>query len=427
MAWGTGGDSGPALEGLADAYQNPDTYNALPFKHNFTPTGQTVITSYFIPAYSILNIPGYIDKRGWCDPVKSKKYYEDQRNKKKDPKSYIIYCAEYCFNADEALSLEGTNKFNKVLIANQITNIKVLKQGPPIESGFLQAEYKNNKSNKINNIAKFRWIKGNGDTHILEPPIWEQSNIDEDGNKVSYKEMRNLYVAGIDSIDIGADQTSDATKNPSKFAITIKKRAFGLNAPKYVAYYMARPGDERQAYKEAMKLLMWYNCLANIEATRVSMLTWARDNNLSYYFMKRPRATYSDPNRKISTTIGTPATKAVISHQTDLIANYVEDYCQEIWFPEFLDQLNRYTDENKGKFDLIAAMGMTELADEELSGITPKEVESETNNTWQDIGYYKDEYGITRHGVIPKKRVPVMTNYTIRNDSRYRTSDPRNF
>nr|DAR62310.1 MAG TPA: hypothetical protein [Bacteriophage sp.] len=26
-----------------------------------------------------------------------------------------------------------------------------------------------------------------------------------------------------------------------------------------------------------MQLLMYYNCQANLEATRVSMLTWARD------------------------------------------------------------------------------------------------------------------------------------------------------
>ena len=173
-----------------------------------------------------------------------------------------------------------------------------------------------------------------------------------------------------------------------------------------------------------MKLLMWYNCMANIEATRVSMLTWARDNHLSQFFMKRPRATYTDPNRKVSTTIGTPATKTVISHQTDLIANYVEDYCQEIWFPDMLDQLNRYTDENKGKFDIIAAMGMTELADEELSGIIPTNIKPEADTEWQDIGYYKDEYGHMKYGIIPKQK-PL--NYTITNEyrTRNRTSDPR--
>jgi hypothetical protein len=47
-----------------------------------------------------------------------------------------------------------------------------------------------------------------------------------------------------------------------------------------------------------------------------------------------------------------------------------------------LDQLNRYTDENKGKFDIIAAMGMCELADEELSGIVPTQIEDENVSEW---------------------------------------------
>jgi hypothetical protein len=39
-----------------------------------------------------------------------------------------------------------------------------------------------------------------------------------------------------------------------------------------------------------------------------------------------------------------------------------------------LDELNRYTDENKTKFDLVAAMGLAELADEELHGIVARKV-----------------------------------------------------
>jgi len=47
----------------------------------------------------------------------------------------------------------------------------------------------------------------------------------------SYNEMRDLYVAGIDGIDIGANQTSDKTKEPSDFCITILRRAHGLKDP----------------------------------------------------------------------------------------------------------------------------------------------------------------------------------------------------
>jgi hypothetical protein len=46
-------------------------------------------------------------------------------------------------------------------------------------------------------------------------------------------------------------------------------------------------------------------------------------------------------------------------------------------------------------------MGMTELADEELSGVVPREIE-ETNDEWQDMGWYTDERGYKHFGVIPK-------------------------
>jgi len=49
------------------------------------------------------------------------------------------------------------------------------------------------------------------------------------------------------------------------------------------------------------------------------------------------------------------------------------DYCHNIWFEDMLDELVRYNDSNKTKFDIIASMGMTELADEELHDVSPRE------------------------------------------------------
>lgn len=42
-----------------------------------------------------------------------------------------------------------------------------------------------------------------------------------------------------------------------------------------------------------------------------------------------------------------------------------------------------------------------ELGDEDMLGFNPK-VKNETNNTWQDIGWYYDSYGRKRYGIIPK-------------------------
>ena len=149
---------------------------------------------------------------------------------------------------------------------------------------------------------------------------------------------------------------------------------------------------------------MYYNCRCNIEATRLSMLNWARDRGWVNYFMKRPRKTYPEEKTKASNTYGTPATVAIIEHQTDLIKDYVEDYCDQIWFPEFLEQLNRYSNENKGKFDIVAAMGMWELADEELAGVTPTVVAPE-DKSFKLLGWYTDEKGYKHFGVIPESTV----------------------
>ena len=189
--------------------------------------------------------------------------------------------------------------------------------------------------------------------------------------------------------------------------------------------YKDRPQNIREAYKIAMCMCKYYNCRINIEATRLGMVTWARENKCLQYFMKRPRATLTDIKYGTSKQYGTPATKAIIEQQTDLIADFVEDYGHTIWFEEMLEQLTSYNDENKTKFDIIASLGMVELADQELSGRQPTKVESEVEE-FQDYGYYTDERGYKQFGVIPKK-TPQNQIIIKQEDDPYRveTSDPR--
>jgi hypothetical protein len=59
-----------------------------------------------------------------------------------------------------------------------------------------------------------------------------------------------------------------------------------------VAVYKDRPDDVRDAYKIAMCLIMYYKAIANIEATKIGMLTWAKQKKFFNYFMARPDATY---------------------------------------------------------------------------------------------------------------------------------------
>ena len=367
---GTGGDFGPPLEGLKKIYYNPRAFKILPFRHKWTQDGTTIESGFFLPYFLQSLNPEYMDSRGVCNQIEYKKVLQEERNNLLAvPEDYLKKCAERCWNAEEAFTLEGQNKFNKMKIADQLAKIRLHKIGPRPQVGTIDYTYKSNK-HSLENIDGFRWILNSGKVQILEHPVWsdlykeqiekQKKEAEEQGIDFEapvYTEMNDLYVAGIDGIDIGAAQTSKETRDPSDFCIVIKRRAFGLNEPQYVAMYKDRPQNIREAYKIAMCMCRYYNCRINIEATRVGMITWARENKCLQYFMKRPRATLTDIKYGTTKQYGTPATKTIIEQQTDLIADYVEDYGHNIWFEDMLIQLNGYNDENKTKFDIIAALG----------------------------------------------------------------------
>lgn len=436
---GTGGDFGPPLEGLKKIYYNPKAFKILPFRHKWTQDGTTIESGFFLPYFLQSLNPEYMDSRGVCNQTEYKKLLQEERNNLLAvPEEYLKKCAERCWNAEEAFTLEGQNKFNKMKIADQLAKIRLHKIGPRPQVGTIDYTYKSNK-HSLENIDGFRWLLNSGKVQILEHPVWsdlykeqiekQKREAEEQGIDFEapvYTEMNDLYVAGIDGIDIGAAQTSKETRDPSDFCIVIKRRAFGLNEPQYIAMYKDRPQNIREAYKIAMCMCRYYNCRINIEATRVGMITWARENKCLQYFMKRPRATLTDIKYGTTKQYGTPATKTIIEQQTDLIADYVEDYGHNIWFEDMLEQLNGYNDENKTKFDIIAALGMAELADQELSGRQPTKVDKEVEE-FQDYGYYINDKGYREFGVIPKKQSNQIVIKQEENNDPYRieTSDPR--
>jgi hypothetical protein len=71
---------------------------------------------------------------------------------------------------------------------------------------------------------------------------------------------------------------------------------------------------------------------------------------------------------KASTLLGTPATSAVIAHQDQKLADYIDDYYYQILYPPVLEQMRDYSSDNRTKFDFVVACGLAELADEDGMG-----------------------------------------------------------
>ena len=414
LIWGTGGDAGAALAGLSKVFYNPKGYNVLPFKHNYSKTGELVETSYFIPAFTFVAGEGYIDKRGVTDTKKAKEYYNNKKNAlAENPKEYIMFCAEYCFTPEDALALEGDNLFNREILANQKAQIELHKAGPRPVRGYLEYKFKNNEHTEEAKDG-FKFIPNNNSKlQILEHPIRSDNN----------EAIRNLYVAGIDGIDLGAKETSEATKDPSDFCIIIFRRMKGESPPMPVAFYKDRPGDVREAYRIALKLLEYYNCKALLEFSKIGFKNFLVDKRIEYkWLMRRTKATLDSPDA-VSRQYGVPANEKVIQHQLELLASYIQDFGDNIWFIEIINELLEYSYENKRKFDAVAAMGMCMLADEELIGVIPR-VDEIVSAKWRDVGWYVDEKGYKRFGIIQHQQIETKVNMNFYDQSRVRSSRP---
>lgn len=92
------------------------SYNVLPYKHNYSASGETVLTGFFIPAYRMHF--SFLDDRGVTNEVTAKEYFEKKREVlRSDLQGFMEYCSEYCFTPEEALIRQGENQFNQALLA----------------------------------------------------------------------------------------------------------------------------------------------------------------------------------------------------------------------------------------------------------------------------------------------------------------------
>lgn len=394
IMFGTGGDtditenkqgkSKAGIMALETMFLEPTKFRILPCKHKKNNRDQWVETGFFAPSYE--TVRSVMDHRGYVKPADGKHHYQKERDKRRgNNEVYLKYCAEYCFTYEEALSRKGSNTFNQNKLADQRTEVEIYKSTPKPKRGFLKWVYQGD----TNEILGVKFTENpNGDVEIIEEPIR-----DEQGNHI-----QNLYVAGIDSIDAGSNESAVGEKG-SKFCILIKKRTLGLGGDMYVAKYLDRPADVRQAYERALQLMTWYNAKANLEDTKIGLKGYFREKNKMHMLMKRPRYVLEGQsgNKSATALYGTPATPKMIQYGLDLIRDYIEDYSHNMYFADQLQQCQDYSDEFKGKYDIIAAMQMAEIGDQELQGVPQKREEIKE---WKNLGWYKDHRGHRKYGVI---------------------------
>lgn len=393
---GTGGSV--KSEQAKDIFMNPEAYNILPL-YDFGGGKFKKGTGCFIPSHYYFG--GFWERTGVNDNEGAREHLEKEReSKKSDIVQFEKNTMEYPFTVEEVFKQMGTNIFDQNKISAQAIALSY-DETPKPEKGFL--EWVRGKNRKIVSV---RWCPNpKGNIEILEHPALGKND----------SQYNKLYVAGVDGIDMGmSDSTSDTDR--SSLACLIKKRMIGGKffsdtSNLYVAKYLGRSSDVREDYDAVLKMAMYYNALVNIEYTKIGMVSYFKEKHQSHRLLRRPQVAMpkdieQKQRRGVGTDlIGTPVTSQLIQHQDILIKQYILDYCDTIYFSDVLDQLRDYKSENRTKYDLVIAMGLCELASEELmeEQVTNPDDSPKVIKLW---GYYTDNYGRKRYGVLPDNQQP---------------------
>jgi len=397
---GTGGTvANDEAEGI---FTNPKAHNIEP-TYDWPEAGAKGC-GIFIPTH--IKRSGTWEKTGCPDILSARILVEEERfAAKDDPQSFIGLLQEFPMNLKEVFMRSGANIFNQEKIASQRAELKFNQELPKPGRGFLK--FIRSESGRIIDVE---WDPNPaGDIDILEHPHWIlERNKGELGRPEEKEPISDLYISGLDSIDQGSSDSAYATNDilGSKLAMVVKKRILDKAYTRssnnvYVAKYVKRSQNVMDDYKNVLKLAIYYCSKVNLEYTKISIVAYFRDEGFYHLFTKRPTIALAggDP-KKHSNLIGTQASTPVIDHMDMKVKDYIDEYYDQIFFDDILEQCQDYNRDNRTKFDLVIAMGLCELGDEDLMG-KPARSDRRESEDFRDIGYYTDSSGIKRYGVIP--------------------------
>ena len=367
-------------------FMNPRAFNILSTME-WAPNGtDKVETGLFIP--SQLKYGGTWEHFGTPDVALAMSLMiQSRKDIESDVVSYIQELQEFPMVLEEVFIRKGTNTFDQDKIAEQTVAVKIAKEKPWKEG---RLDYIRKRGEIIG--VKFTERAG-GDIIIVEEPQ----------KTAEGENIKNLYIAGLDGIDQG---NNDSLVEGSKLAMVVKKRIPGSifkgTNNLYVAFYNKRSDDVRTDYENSLKLAIYYGAKVNVEYTKIGVIGYFRDKGYFRMLTKRPSIAIGAniSGRKASMLIGTPATSAVINHQDDKLKEFIDDYYYNILYLPALEQLKNYSREERTIYDLVIAMGLAELADEDLLGKPPSE-DSGASSGLKDFGFYRDKHGRRRWGEIP--------------------------
>lgn len=255
---GTGGTEGANFAGAEEMFYNADGYNILSVPNVYDKnTNGKVSCAFFYPAY--LNRLGCYDRNGNSDIIASLIEILKRRNKIKynstDPNTLVQNKAEMCITPQEAIMRREGSIFPVNDLKDHLSEIM------PNYTSFISAHYTGHL--KTNTSGEIAWDKLELHPVLRNYPLKDE--LDRIGSVELFEMPRKnadgyiphwRYIAGIDPID-----SDEGVYTNSLGSIFI----FDTWTDRVVAEYSGRPRLAADFYEECIKLLKFYNAIANYE------------------------------------------------------------------------------------------------------------------------------------------------------------------
>lgn len=204
---------------------------------------------------------------------------------------------------------------------------------------------------------------------------------------------RNLYCAGIDSYDTDTSKTS---KSLGAMCVLIRENGIGgslRRAP--VAVIRTRPRRKEIFYEMCFKLAIYYKLEGSvlIDVAKPLIIEHFKNKGGERFLAERPKKI-----EKIDSTLqhdyGFSINGASKPQMTAYMGTAIMDYCQNIWFPDLINELGNYDEVEIGSDnDLADAYGIA-LVQDACCEFRPSDLgASESENDRFKLSFEKEGYG----------------------------------
>ena len=252
--------------------------------------------------------------------------YERERRRSLDAKQFNDFVQQFPLSVKEAFAQASAGGLGDVIKVNR--QMTKLAETPPKAA---KGKFFMDDQGKV----VFR-VRPDGDVIVYEHPV---------------EGLDNQYIAGCDPAD--HDDVFDEASDMSTY---ILKKRQGLDPPRIVMEYTARPKRAVDYYEQTLYALLYYNkAKILIESNRYRMIGWFEEQGHKWLLQSTPQGVWKFFNKRMVNNIGVRMNKDVKEYLEDLIEEYIEFYVDYIPTRELLQECLEYGATNT---DRVMAFGI---------------------------------------------------------------------